>query len=306
MQYISHSRSLLCHEEKLNALISTMIVYLLKMKTDNKTPETPSEVKVVNYLNNLSEKSLSDLIQLVNVINSGIIKRLNKFVVFDIITFDIKTSDEDLCGPHISVEYALITKPKMYRKITKKLKSEDAYITLIKQLFENSLIDLSFLIDTIIDGIDDFDLVHDYIGLESCLNETESLIRDISLDIVSKFTTNGNKVYPISEQKDSSMDDRVPIGINVCYDPGTITEDKRLREEECYRDLNEIVQEAWKRSSDSNLTGPQLAECINGFIEDKIKDKFPGTIYVDFITTTTDMAPVNKLNARGLSWKFPI
>lgn len=305
MQCRSYSRSLLCHEEKLNMLISTMIVYLLQIKTDNKTPETPSEVKVVNYLNNLSEKSLSDLIQLVNVINSGIIKRLNKFVVFDIITFDIKTSDEDLCGPHISVEYALITKPKMYRKITKKLKSEDAYITLIKQLFENSLIDLSFLIDTIIDGIDDFDLVHDYIGLESCLNETESLIRDISLDIVSKFTANDGKVG-ITSKPVTVSDDGKPLSINICYDPGTTTEDKRLREEENYHALNEIVQEAWKRSSDSNLTGFQLAEFISEFINNSIKDKFPGTIYVDFITTTTDMTPVNKLNARGLSWKFPI
>lgn len=188
MQNISQSRSLTQHEGNLNNLISNMLIYLLKIHSEGKTPQTPTEQLVVNYLKNLTEKGFTDIVELMDIINSGVVKKLNKFITLDVvINHNVDSYPKKI--PNISIEYIPISKAEMYRKITKKLKSDDIYLLYVKDLFQSYYKDLCFLVDAIIDDVHGFNSIHYYANIDNCLNETEYLIKVINLDIVSKFTT---------------------------------------------------------------------------------------------------------------------
>lgn len=65
--------------------------------------------------------------------------------------------------------------------------------------------------------------------------------------------------------------------------------------------LNKIGHAAWREFSGSLLSGPQLAERINEFVNNKVKDRFDGRFNIVPNATITDMD-----NARGFSWTLPI
>lgn len=181
MNIISRSRSLTQQEEKLNQLISNMLVYVISLLYKDKTGETPTEQKMLNYLKNLPLTNLIELECLINIINSGRIKKLSKFINLDVQVF--YDSNNVLCT---AVDFIPLSDPAMYRKISKKLK--DLKLSDIKDLFENYHKDLCFLIDVICEDIEGFNTSERYREIDKCLNETESIVRDISLEIVTKFT----------------------------------------------------------------------------------------------------------------------
>lgn len=65
--------------------------------------------------------------------------------------------------------------------------------------------------------------------------------------------------------------------------------------------LNKVGHAAWREFSGSNLTGPQLAERVNEFVNNRIKDRFDGRFIIVPQTTITEMD-----DARGFSWTLPI
>ncbi len=67
----------------------------------------------------------------------------------------------------------------------------------------------------------------------------------------------------------------------------------------CY--LNKVGHAAWRQFSGSILSGPQLVDRVNEFVNDRVKDKFDGRFIIIPKATITDMDEI-----RGFSWTLPI
>ncbi len=182
MNLISRSRSLMQQEEKLNSLISNMLMHILSLLEKDRKGETDKERVMLNYLNNLHITSIDELKELLNIINSGRIRKLSKFISLESNVF--YTDSNGLCT---SIEFMRLSDPSTYRKVTKKLKELKLHD--IKSLFENYYTDLCFLVDTIIDGIDGFSHTAQYSSIENCLVEVENLVRDIVNQVMVENTS---------------------------------------------------------------------------------------------------------------------
>lgn len=65
--------------------------------------------------------------------------------------------------------------------------------------------------------------------------------------------------------------------------------------------LNKVGHAAWREFSGSVLSGPQLVDRVNEFVNDRTKDRFDGRYIIIPKATITDMD-----EARGFSWTLPI
>ncbi len=191
---MNYSKSIINYEQKINMLISNLLMHIFSLYNKNKEQTideselTKTEIILIKKLNTFTEEELKSLAKLIFIINTGILKYLNKYFIIDI---PIENN--------INIYFRTLSDPSVFRRINKKLnkESKDSEILEdIKKIFDENYITLCSILQEIINtdegfiSCKDISEVHEKIQLNIIGLESNILGKFIMRPMVSEEIIN--------------------------------------------------------------------------------------------------------------------
>lgn len=188
----SYSKSVLQYEYDINNLIAILLTTFIKLHNDKAiVSPTDAQLKIFNILSGLKDREIEELVNLINIINSGVFKYLNKYLIIDVVLPESFQSGNKylICG------YTTLANPSVFRKIDKKLlKEKHLLISLdgnedniidVKSTFNEAIHNLNLLLNEIIPESEPTNFKQ---NLNEAIDSLDSVFSKLKLDIVSRFS----------------------------------------------------------------------------------------------------------------------
>lgn len=191
---MNYSKSIINYEQKINMLISNLLIHIFSLYNKNKEQTidenelTKTEIILIKKLNTFKEEELKSLTKLIFIINTGVLKYLNKYFIIDV---PIENN--------VNIYFRTLSDPSVFRRINKKLnkESKDSEILEdIKKIFDENYITLCSILQEIINtdegftSCKDIDQVHEKIQLSLIGLESKILSKFIMRPMISEEIIN--------------------------------------------------------------------------------------------------------------------
>ena len=191
---MNYSKSIINYEQKINMLISNLLIHIFSLYNKNKEQTidenelTKTEIILIKKLNTFKEEELKSLTKLIFIINTGVLKYLNKYFIIDV---PIENN--------VNIYFRTLSDPSVFRRINKKLnkESKDSEILEdIKKIFDENYITLCSRLQEIINtdegftSCKDIDQVHEKIQLSLIGLESKILSKFIMRPMISEEIIN--------------------------------------------------------------------------------------------------------------------
>lgn len=191
---MNYSKSIINYEQKINMLISNLLIHIFSLYNKNKEQTidenelTKTEIILIKKLNTLKEEELKSLTKLIFIINTGVLKYLNKYFIIDV---PIENN--------VNIYFRTLSDLSVFRKINKKLnkESKDSEILEdIKKIFDENYITLCSILQEIINtdegftSCKDIEQVHEKIQLSVIGLESKILSKFIMRPMISEEIIN--------------------------------------------------------------------------------------------------------------------
>lgn len=179
---MNYSKSIINYEQKINMLISNLLIHIFSLYNKNKEQTidenelTKTEIILIKKLNTFKEEELKSLTKLIFIINTGVLKYLNKYFIIDV---PIENN--------VNIYFRTLSDPSVFRRINKKLnkESKDSEILEdIKKIFDENYITLCSILQEIINTDEGFTSCKDIVQVHEKIQL--SLI-GLESKILSKF-----------------------------------------------------------------------------------------------------------------------